>query len=270
MAMEIALDNKERISESVTKMQQNLSEREKEILDLITTDPALSVSKLSQRLGVSTVTIRADLGRLESQGLIIRTRGGALPAFHPEILRRQKSRMEEKHRIARKAASLVDDGDTIIIEAGTTTSLIARYLMGKRNIRIVTNSTLILPYARTNPGINLSVVGGTFRPETESMVGPVALSQLDAFYVRLAFVGADGFSVKNGLSSHISEAAAVLKKMVERADKSVLVADSSKVGKTGFVSVLPITLVDILIVDDGIRAEDIREFRQLGVEVIAV
>jgi len=252
------------------KMQPNLSEREKEILDLIATDPSLSVSSLSQRLGVSTVTIRADLGRLESRGLIIRTRGGAHPAFHPEILRRQKSQMEQKHRIARKAASLVEDGDTIIIEAGTTTSLIARYLVGKRNIRIVTNSTLILPFARTNPGINLSVVGGTFRPETESMLGPVALAQLDAFYVRLAFVGTDGFSVKNGLSSRISEAAAVLKKMVERADRTVLVADSFKVGRTGFVSVLPMSSVDMLIVDNGVSAEAIREFVQLGVKVIAV
>ena len=228
------------------------------------------MSRLSGRLGVSAVTIRADLGRLESQGLIIRTRGGARPAFHPEILRRQKSRMEEKQRIARKAASLVQDGDTIIIEAGTTTSLIARYLVGKRNIRIVTNSTLILPHTRTNPGLHLSVVGGTFRPETESMVGPVALSQLDAFYVRLAFVGTDGFSVKNGLSSHISEAAAVLKKMVERADKTVLVADSSKVGKTGFVKVLPITTVDTLIADDGISSEAIHEFTDVGVKVIVV
>jgi DeoR family galactitol utilization operon repressor len=252
------------------KMQPNLSEREKEILSLITTEPSLSVSGLSQRLGVSTVTIRADLSRLESQGLIIRTRGGAHPAFHPEILRRQKSRVEEKHRIARKAASLVLDGDTIIIEAGTTTSLIARYLVGKRNIRIVTNSTLILPYARTNPGMHLTVIGGTFRPETESMVGPMALSQLEAFHVRVAFVGADGYSVQNGLSSHISEAAAVLKKMEERADKTILVADSSKVGKTGFVSVLPITAVDILIVDDGISADAIHEFVQLGVEVIPV
>ena len=248
----------------------NLSEREKEILRLITADPSVTVNRLSELLSVSAVTIRADLSSLESQGLIIRTRGGAHPAFHPEILRRQKSHMEQKHRIARRAAELVEDGDTIIIEAGTTTSLIARYLVGKGNVRIVTNSTLILPYARTNPGLHLSVIGGTFRPETESMVGPAAVAQLESFHVRLAFVGTDGLSVEHGLSSHIAEAAAVLKKMVERADRTVLVADSSKVGKTGFVCVLPFEAVDVLIIDCGISPEAAAEISQVGIQVIQV
>jgi DeoR family galactitol utilization operon repressor len=253
--------------ESKTKMKLNPSEREKEILNLITADPSLTVTKLGRLLEVSSVTVRSDLSSLESQGLIIRARGKASTAFHPEILRRQKSRMDEKKRIARKAASLVEEGDTIIIEAGTTTSLVARYLVGKRNIRIVTNSTLILPYARTNPGIHLSMMGGTFRPETESMVGPAALDQLENFHVRLAFIGTDGFSVENGLSSHFSEAAAVLKKMAERADKVVLVADSSKFGKTGFVCTLPIDAVSMLIVDSAVSDEAVRDLQSHGVEV---
>ena len=149
-------------------MKLSQSERETEILSLLTSDPSLSVTKISDLLGVSAVTIRSDLSSLETQGYIVRSRGGARPAFHPEILRRQKTQVEVKNRIARMASSLVSDGDTIMIEAGTTTALIAKYLTGKRNIRIVTNSTLIVPYSRSNPGIHLSVVGGTFRPETEA------------------------------------------------------------------------------------------------------
>ena len=249
-------------------MNLGLSERESKVLDMIADNSAMSVKQISEKLSVSAVTIRTDLSNLEAMGLLIRGRGGAAPAFHPEILRRQKTRTEFKNRIARKAASLVEDGDTIMIEAGTTTALIARFLVGKRNIRIVTNSSLIIPYARTNPSINLSVVGGTFRAETEALVGPIALSQLDSFFVRLAFVGTDGFTLENGLSSHFPETAAVLKKIVERSEKTILVADSSKFGKTGFVSILPITAVQKIITDDEITPGACRALTDRGVEIL--
>jgi len=249
-------------------MKLSQSEREREILNLLTSDSTLSVAKIGDLLGVSAVTIRSDLTSLEVQGFIIRSRGGAKPAFHPEILLRQKTQVEVKNRIARKAASLVSDGDTIMIEAGTTTALIAKYLTGKRNIRIVSNSTLIIPYARSNPGIHLSVVGGTFRPETEALVGPMALNGLESFYVKTAFVGTDGFTIDNGLSSHFPEAAAVLKKVVERAETTVLVADSSKYGNTGFVSIMPITAVSIIVTDSGLPDGAVERIKKHGVELV--
>lgn len=249
-------------------MKLSQSEREREILSLVISDSSLSVAKISDLLGVSAVTIRSDLASLEVQGFIIRSRGGARPAFHPEILRRQKTQVEVKNRIARKAASLVSDGDTIIIEAGTTTALIAKYLTGKRNIRIVTNSTLIIPYARSNPGIHLSVVGGTFRPEIEALVGPMALNGLESFYVKIAFVGTDGFTLENGMSSHFPEAAAVLKKVVERAESTVLVADSSKYGNTGFVSIMPITAVSKIVTDRDLPDGAVERLKKEGVELV--
>jgi DeoR family galactitol utilization operon repressor len=220
--------------------------------------------------GVSAVTVRTDLSNLEAQGLVIRTRGGASPAFHPELMARLKSRVEQKNRIARAAAALVENGDSIMIEAGTTTALVARYLIGKRNVRIVSNSALVIPYARVNPGIQLTLLGGTFRPETEAIVGPVALSELESFYVRLAFVGTDGFTVGNGLSSHFPEAAAVLRKMVERSERTVLVADSSKFGNKGFVSTTAIGSIDRLITDDGLSQSSVRELEEAGLEVQVV
>ena len=245
-----------------------LSKREKQILDLIAADPSLTIACISETLGVSTVTVRANLGRLEDQGLVIRSRGGASPAFHPDILRRLKSEKDVKNRIAKAAAALVKEGDTIMIEAGTTTALIAKYLMGKRNIRIVTNSTLILPYARTNPGIDLSVIGGTFHPETESMVGPAALEELNSFYVKMAFVGTDGFTLENGLSSYFQEGAAVLKKVVQRSEKTILVADSTKYGRTGFVSILPISSVEKIITDTDFPEHAIEALKKRNVDLI--
>jgi DeoR family galactitol utilization operon repressor len=237
---------------------------------LLAEDPNVSVGHLSDSLGVSTVTVRSDLNNLAQKGVILRTRGGATPAFHPNVIVRQNLRMEEKNRIAQAAADLVDDGDTVMIEAGTTTALIAKYLLGKRFVNIVTNSALILPFARINPGIHLTVVGGEFRPATESFVGPVAMAELERFHVRLAFVGTDGFSLEGGLTTHLVEGAEVVRKMAERSEEIVLVADSSKHGRIGFVHVLPVSRLSRLVTDTGLPAEAEAALEDAGIQVSRV
>jgi len=244
-----------------------LSEREKEILRLLSIDPGMTVARMSEQLGVSAVTIRSDLNDLSQKGMVQRTRGGAAPAYHPHVLERQDLNVEAKNRIAQAAAALVGDGDTIMIEAGTTTALVAKYLLGKRFVNIVTNSTLILPFARMNPGIHLTVVGGEFRPASESMVGPVALAALARFHVRLAFVGTDGFSAHGGLTTHLVEGAEIVRKMAERSESAVLVADSSKYGRIGFVHVLPLRGVRRLVTDTGLSEQAAEELAAAGVEV---
>jgi DeoR family galactitol utilization operon repressor len=245
-----------------------MSEREKEIIRLLAGDPGISVTRMSELLNVSVVTIRSDLTDLEQKGVLVRTRGGAAPAYHPNVLERQSLNVEAKSRIAQAAAAMVNDGDTIMIEAGTTTALVARHLLGKRFVNIVTNSTLILPFARTNPGIHLTVVGGEFRPASESMVGPLALAELERFHVRLAFVGTDGFSLEGGLTTHLVEGGEIVRRMAERSDLVVLVADSSKYGKVGFVRVLPVQGVHRLITDTGLEERAERELAGVGLQVI--
>jgi DeoR family galactitol utilization operon repressor len=247
-----------------------LTEREREIVRLLAEDPNVSVGHLSDSLGVSTVTVRSDLNNLAQKGVILRTRGGATPAFHPNVIVRQNLMAEEKNRIAQAAADLVDDGDTVMIEAGTTTALVAKYLLGKRFVNIVTNSALILPFARINPGIHLTVVGGEFRPASESMVGPVAMAELERFHVRLAFVGTDGFSLEGGLTTHLVEGAEVVRKMAERSDEIVLVADSTKHGRIGFVHVLPVTRISRLVTDTGLSAEAVAALGDAGIQVLRV
>ncbi len=242
-----------------------LLEREKKIVSLLSDNPNISNADIARELDVSAVTVRSDLNRLAEKGIIVRTRGGALPAFHPGILERRKQYDDEKRRIAQAAAGLVKDGDTIMVEAGTTTAMIARYLLGKRDIRIVTNSTLILTHARINPGLHLTMVGGEFRPETESLVGPNALRSLEQFHVSVAFVGTDGFSVASGLTTHLVEGAEIVNKMSAHAEKTVLLADSSKYGKAGFVKVLELSKIDMVITDPGIGANK-SEIESCGVE----
>jgi DeoR family galactitol utilization operon repressor len=251
-------------------MDPNLSEREKRIIDLLAENASVSASSMAETLGVSAVTVRSDLRSLSRKGYVLRTRGGATAAFHPAILARREERSAEKMRIAKEAASLVSNGDTVMIEAGTTTALVARYLLGKRDVRVVTNSTLVLPYARTNPGIDLTLLGGEFRPFAESVVGPIALSQLETFQVRLAFVGTDGFSAERGLTTNMVEGAEVVKKMARLAQTTVLCADSAKYGKRGFVSVLPLSGIRRLVTDTGLEDRQAAAIEGLGVEVVRV
>jgi len=248
-------------------LNEQLSERERLILDKLSQLGTISVSDLAAELQLSEVTIRSDLKELEEKGWLQRTRGGAAPAFHRDILERQRLHMEEKQVIARAAAELVENGDVIMIEAGTTTALIARYLMGKRDIHIVTNSTLVFSYARMNPALQITMTGGEFRRPTESLVGPIALETISRLNVRLAFVGTDGFSLHRGMTTHLVEGGEIVKAMKAHAGKTILVADSSKYGKVGFVSVLPLQEVDLIITDRNLSAQAVTELHEAAIRV---
>jgi len=252
-------------------MKQQINDREAEILDMLAENATCSVAELAQRLQVSHATVRSTLSGLEERGYLVRTWGGATAAFHPRILARRRSMGEEKKRIARAAAALVQDGDSVMIEAGTTTALVAAYLTGAKSLSVVTNSTLVIPYARSNPQITLTVVGGLFRPETESFVGPAARDLLRRFHVRFAFVGTDGFSLDHGMSTQLVEGAEIVQTVAEQADETILVADSSKFGRKGFVHVLPLSAVSRIISDTGLAermsAEDQQQLSELGVNI---
>lgn len=247
---------------------EQLDERERKIINLLIDDPHISVNAMSGQLGVSTVTIRSDFDSLVEKGYLIRTRGSALPAFHPDIIARQRENSQIKAAIAKCAASLISDGQSIMIEAGTTTALIGKYLLGKRDINLVTDSTLLLPYARSNPSIHLTFVGGTFRPEAESMIGAMALAQLREFYVQTAFIGTDGFSRENGLTTHLREAVEIVKAMHERSDKTVLLADSRKWNQAGFARIIPLDALDILITDSGFPESSRLIMEEMGINVL--
>lgn len=245
-----------------------LPERKKKVLELLTEDQSLSVSKIAAELGVSGVTVRADLNALAEEGLIVRTHGGAVPAFHSHILERQKDKKGVKTAIAKCAANMVENGDTIIITAGTTTSLIARYLLGKQNIHVVTNSTLILPYARINPSLRVTLIGGEFQPSEEAMVGPLALEALNQFYVSKAFIGVDGVSAKQGFTAHSLQSAELVRKMAEQADTVIAISDSSKFGKPGFARILPLSGVDTLVTDADLGKQARNALEENNVKII--
>ncbi|MFP4154043.1 MAG: DeoR/GlpR family DNA-binding transcription regulator [Alkalispirochaeta sp.] len=251
-------------------MTPNVTDRERDILTVLADDPSTGVTRLAEILGVSQVSIRSYLNALEEKGYLIRTHGGAMTTFHPRILERQQAEERRKRLIAKAAAGIVRDGDTIMIEAGTTTALIARYLLGKRDVMVVTNNTLALASGRGNPGLRMTVIGGEYRPATESLVGPLAVEDLARFHVRLAFVGTDGFSVDAGFTTHLVEGAEIVRKMADQAETTVAVADSTKCGRKGFVRVLEAGEVDVLITDSGIPVDVKTALIEVGVDVRVV
>jgi DeoR/GlpR family transcriptional regulator of sugar metabolism len=244
-----------------------LNPREERIIDLLRRGENLSVTDQSKALAVSAVTVRANLKSLEEKGMILRTRGGAVPAFHPDLLERRGSRTAEKERIAKAAAELVKDGEQIMITNGTSSALVGRYLLGKRNIQIVTNSTLLLQYARVNPNIDLTLVGGSFRPSVEAVVGTETLNSIDQYHVELTITGADGFTIEHGITTQLAENAEIVRKMCAHAQRRILVADSSKYGARGFVKILPLEIFDLVITDTELSPEAAAEIAGLGVEV---
>lgn len=249
-------------------MSSSFAERKSIILDLLMEESSVSVSELAKRLNVTVVTARSDLATLESEGLLVRTHGGAVPAQHPKIMERMQADKGVKNPIAKAAAAMINDGDTVIISAGTTTALIAKYLLGKHDIHIVTNNTLLLTYARTNPQLRVTLVGGEFRAAEEGIIGPMALESLDQFHVSKAFIGIDGASVKQGFTAHFVETADLVRKMAEQADEVIVISDSGKFGKPGFARILPFNGVDTLVTDGELSDEFEHELKAAEVRIV--
>jgi DeoR family galactitol utilization operon repressor len=236
--------------------------RERIIIDSLLEKGTISVADLSRNLEVSEVTIRSDLNSLEKKGLLSRVHGGAITSLHPHILERQNLRLEQKHSIARSAASLVQNGDTIMVEAGTTPALICRYLGGKRDIHVITNSVLAFQAAKNNQALKITLCGGEFRSSTESFVGTIAEETIGRFNVRFAFVGTDGFSARQGITTHLLEGGEIIKVMKARALKTILITDSTKYDQAGPVTIMPLSGVDGIITDAEMPPESAAEMKE--------
>ncbi len=247
-----------------------INSREEAILRYLATSRDPSVSGIAKLLKVSAVTVRSLLSALEEKGYVVRTHGGALPAYHPELLERRLSNIEAKERLAEEAADHIKPGDKVMVVNGTTSAMVGKFLFGKGELQIVTNSLLLLPYARMNPSLKLTVVGGEFSPSAEALIGPSAMEDLESYHVDITITGTDGFSLEYGLTTQLPGNAEIVRKMIQRAKRNILVAESSKYKRQGFVKILPMSDIDILITDMNFPQEDVPQFEALGIEVIRV
>ncbi|MGQ9799853.1 MAG: transcriptional repressor AgaR [Ignavibacterium sp.] len=248
-------------------------ERRAKILDLLNNQGQVSVKELSNNFNVSEVTIRNDLSHLEKKGLLTKTRGGGLKlqrvGVDQKLSEKAKIHSKEKQAIGKKAASLINDNDTIIIDSGTTTEEIVKNLTGKKNLTVITNG-LNIASQLIRDDIKVILLGGIIRSTSFSVVGPIAENSLKNFYCDKCFIGVDGIESTTGIFTPILEEASLNKLMIENSKEVIVVTDSSKFKRKSFCFISPIEQIDTIITDTKIPQDELQNLLNKGIKVILV
>ena len=237
------------------------NQRRDKIFELIREDGQAKVTDLSQIFKVTEVTIRQDLERLENEGFIMREHGGAyLKNIDMNVRNLQlqaQGNMIEKMAIARKAVEFIHDGDTIILDSGSTTTEISKIISEFKNLTVITNALNIALILGAQTGINVIVTGGEFKAPTLSLTGQKAADFFQNLHVDRLFLATAGIALISGLTYPGISDICVKRAMIESADEIYLVADSSKIGKNSFASLGALSLINYLITDSNITQKDI-------------
>jgi len=249
-------------------------ERRRAILELINREGRVLVNELATTFNTSQVTIRKDLEILHADGLLHRTHGGALPSREgaladPTLREKEKLHRKEKLRIAEAAASMVSEGQVVILDSGTTTTAIARALRSFHNLTVVTNAVNIVSEL-SGTDVEVIVTGGALRKNSFSLVGPIAEETLRRLSADILFLGVDGFDVSYGLSTPNLLEAKVNRIMVEVSKTTVAVCDSSKFGRRSLALIAPPIGMQHVITDHGISKSDLKALRKAGINVALV
>jgi DeoR family transcriptional regulator of aga operon len=241
------------------------------ILARLAAEGSVSVSELTETLGASPATVRRDLKLLEQQKLLSRSHGGAVRnglLYELPVRYRGGRRAEEKARIADAAAERIADAQTVGLTGGTTTTEVAKRLRG-RTLTVVTNAINIASELVVSETIRLVVTGGVARPQSYELIGPLADRTLEDLSVDVVFLGVDGVNA-GGATTHDEIEAQTDRKLVERAGRVIVVADSSKIGRAALSRICALDEVDELITDADAPEPQLEPLRAAGVEVVRV
>lgn len=241
--------------------------RRHQIVDMLQRNPQIRIDELAKRLGVSVVTIRRDLQYLEEKKQITRFYGGA--AVSKEAAGYVDDVTIYRELIAKYAATLVDDGDTIFINTSSNALDIIRYIKG-RHVTVITNNGRAISQEKAE-GVDLILTGGEVRHPKEALVGDFATRNLQNIFAKKAFVGCAGISAATGMSTEIANEVNVNRLMIEHTTQAVyLLADHTKVGHNSSFTSCGIDMVKHLITDEQASEEELEQMRMLGVEVYQV
>ncbi|CAH0537255.1 transcriptional repressor AgaR [Vibrio marisflavi] len=247
------------------------AQRREAILLHIQTHQKGDVNSFAKQYSVSEVTIRNDLNYLEKQGCVTRCYGGALInrqfAFDKPLKDKKQINSHVKSAIATYAASLIDDGDKLILDSGSTTEQITHHLQDKKHLTVMTNGIHIAYQLANHPDIEVMVSGGTMREGSYSLHGSTGEELLAGFRFDKLFLGVDGFDIDSGITTPHQGEADINRKMVEAAQMVIAVTDSSKFNRQSFCLITRPEQIDVLITDRGIPQSYLTALTELGVDV---
>lgn len=249
--------------------------RRDRMLALLREQEFLRVSDLAHQFEVSEVTVRADLDALEQRGQLRRVRGGAVPRATAPTERRfeeaEVAAAAQKRAIGRAAAGLIEDGDTLILDVGTTTTAVAQALADRLDITDVTvftsSLTIALALERADPRVTVIITGGTLRPKQHSLVEPLAGLVLGSINARKAFIGCNGVDVDRGITNVNLPETEIKRLVLSSAQERIVCADSSKLGQVALAHVCSLDEIDLLITDDAADPELLAALRNVGMAV---
>ena len=248
------------------KKQEN---RINEILNILAERKRADVTELSALLQVSLVTIRKDLDYLESRGFIVRKQGFAALNDSDDVSGRLAYHYEEKKKIAAKAAELVSDGDTVMIESGSCCAILATVLAETRkDVIIITNSCFIADYLRQYHNISVVLLGGIYQKESQCLVGPMIAEAGAGFHVTYLFAGTDGYSERMGFTNKDQLRAQAVRDMARSADKVVILTESAKFSTVG-TNPLNLRNTELIVITDSLLdSSQKQQIESAGIQVI--
>jgi DeoR family fructose operon transcriptional repressor len=255
-------------------MVDNSDQRQRAVLERLDQNAFVSVTRLAEDLGCSEMTVRRDLARLEREGKLRRKRGGAVATRMGRLefstYERVKKNRQVKEAIARCAAGLVKRGQRLILDTGTTTLALANELRGGDGITVVTTSLAIVSALMAAPGVECILLGGTVRETSPDLYGPLVEDNLSRLHADVAFIGCDGLGASGELMTTDHRVARATQLMIANSNRAVLLTDSSKAGRSSFVTFGKLDELDCLVTDSGMPGEILESARAAGVETLVV
>lgn len=247
--------------------------RKQEINDLVNTHGKVTVNELCQHFFVSPATIRNDLNELDLKGKLKRTHGGAISNnrganYEPTSKEKEEQYTLQKRSIAQAALAFVHEGDAIIIDTGTTTYEFAKLLIDIPDLTVVTNDLVIASFLEQCSNANVILLGGSVRKHFHCTVGKTVLDMMDNLHIDTAFMASNGINKVRGLSTPSIEMANIKQKMINIAEKTILLADSSKIDKDALIFFAPLDDIDILITDKGADEKFLNAAESYNISVI--
>ena len=245
--------------------------RRKNILELLNKNGSVRVTELSRLFDISEVTIRTDLADMENKGLLTRVHGGAVSSYKPyynmNLNQRMSTNLEQKEIIAKKISNMIEDNDTVMLNAGTTPLLVFRAIPSHLNLNIVTNSISIALEGTTKPNFNIILLGGLINPKYQFTFGDDAIRQLKTYHADKLILSVDGIDPEHGFSTYYDKEAEIDRIMLEKSNVNIVAADHSKFNRCAFTKISDLSVADYIVTDTSFPDALKNKIKKLSIEI---